>query len=206
MTKNELVVLGLLSEMPMYGYQLYQEIERREMEHWAQVNLASIYNTLHRLQRKKLIEGRGEKPGKMPERLVYHITSKGKERLGELVEMALYENKMPQDSFIVGVFFLQGLSKGRVLDCLSKKKRQFQKIIQQIQKLYADAGRKIPPNWEFIMKRGISHLKLDIKLIDKLINQVGMVRGSSDLRPNIKLIKKLISQGKGLKFMKEKGE
>ena len=59
MTKNELVVLGLLSEKPMYGYQLYQEIERREMEHWAQVNLASIYNTLNRLQKDKLIEGKG---------------------------------------------------------------------------------------------------------------------------------------------------
>ena len=172
MTKNELVVLGLLSEKPMHGYQLYQEIEKREMEHWAQVNLASIYNTLNRLQKEKLIQGKGERPGKMPERRVYHITPKGEKRLGELVEMALNEKKMPHDSFIVGVFFLQGLSKEKILISLLQKKRQLHKVILRIQKLYADERKKMPFNREFLFKRGISHLRLNIKLIDKLIHQV----------------------------------
>jgi DNA-binding PadR family transcriptional regulator len=172
MTKNELVVLGLLSEKPMYGYQLYQEIEKMEMEHWAQVNLASIYNTLNRLQKEKLIEGKGEKPGKMPERKVYHITPKGEKRLGELVEMALNEKKMPEDSFSVGVAFLQGLARERILECLSQKKSKLRKVILRIQKLYGDEGKEIPFNWKFILERGVSHLKLDIKLIDKLAEQV----------------------------------
>jgi DNA-binding PadR family transcriptional regulator len=172
MTKNELVVLGLLSEKPMYGYQLHQEIERREMEHWAQVNLASIYNTLNRLQRQKLIEGKGEKPGKMPERRVYHITPRGKERLGELVEMALKEKKMPEDSFIVGVAFLQGLSKEKILECLSQKKKQLHQVIHRIQKMCGNGCKKLPFNWKFILEGGISHLKLEIKYIEKMINHV----------------------------------
>jgi DNA-binding PadR family transcriptional regulator len=173
MTKNELVVLGLLSEKPMYGYQLHQEIERREMEHWAQVHLASIYNTLNRLQKEKLIEGKGERPGKMPERKVYHITPKGKKRLGELVEIALNEQKMPQDDFIVGVAFLQGLSKEKILDSLSKKKEQLGKVIKRIQKLYRDECGRMPFNWKFIVEKGIFHLKVDIKHLDELI---GLVR------------------------------
>jgi DNA-binding PadR family transcriptional regulator len=172
MTKNELVVLGLLSEKPMYGYQLHQEIERTEMEHWAQVNLASMYNTLNRLQKEKLIEGKEEKPGKMPERKVYHITPKGEKRLGELVEMALNEKKMPEDSFMVGVAFLQGLAREKVLSSLAQKKRQLHKVIKKIQGLCGNNCEEIPFNLEFILERGISHLKLDIKLIDKLANQV----------------------------------
>lgn len=172
MTRNELVVLGLLSEKPMYGYQLYQEIERREMEHWAQVNLASIYNTLNRLQKDKLILGKGERPGKMPERKVYHITSSGKKKLGELVEMALNEHKMPEDSFIVGVAFLQGLDRKKILDSLSHKKKKLYKVILTIQKLCGKECKKMPFNWKFILERGVSHLKLDIKLIDKLASQV----------------------------------
>jgi len=172
MTKNELVVLGLLGEKPMYGYQLYQEVERREMEHWAQVNLASIYNTLNHLQKDKLIQGKGERPGKMPERKVYHITPKGEKRLGELVEKALTEKKMPEDSFIVGVAFMKGLSKEKILDCLSQKKRQLQNVIHWIQKFCGDKCRKVPYNWEFIFKGGIAHLKLEIRLIEKMMNQV----------------------------------
>jgi DNA-binding PadR family transcriptional regulator len=172
MTKNELVVLGLLSEKPMYGYQLYQEIERREMEHWAQVHLASIYNTLNRLQKKKLIEGKEERPGKMPERKVYHITPNGKKRLGELVEIALNEQKMPQDDFIVGVAFLQGLSKVKILNSLSKKKEQLRKVINKIQKLYKAECVKMPFNWKFIVEKGVFHLKLQIKHLNELIGLV----------------------------------
>jgi len=172
MTKNELVVLGLLGEKPMYGYQLYQEIERREMEHWAQVNLASIYNTLNHLQKDKLIQGKGERPGKMPERKVYHITSKGRKRLEDLVQMALNEQKMPQDSFVVGVAFLQGLSKEKILDSLSKKKVQLRKVIEKIEKIYQEGCCKMPFNWKFILEKGIFHLRVDIKHLDELIRLV----------------------------------
>ena len=172
MTKNELVVLGLLGEKPMYGYQLYQEVERREMEHWAQVNLASIYNTLNHLQKDKLIQGKGERPGKMPERKVYHITSKGRKRLEDLVQMALNEQKMPQDSFVVGVAFLQGLSKEKILDSLSKKKVQLRKVIEKIEKIYQEGCCKMPFNWKFILEKGIFHLRVDIKHLDELIRLV----------------------------------
>lgn len=176
MTKNELVVLGLLSEKPMYGYQLHQEIERREMEHWAQVNLASIYNTLNRLQKNKLIEGKGEKPGKMPERRVYHITPKGEKRLGELVEMALNEQKMPEDSFVVGVAFLHALSKDKILDALSKKKEQLRGVIQRIKKICRDRCDKMPFNWKFLLEKGIFHLKMEIKHLDELASLVKKYR------------------------------
>lgn len=172
MTKNELVVLGLLGEKPMYGYQLYQEVEKREMEHWAQVNLASIYNTLNRLQKDKLILGKGERPGKMPERKVYHITSKGKKRLEDLVQMALNEQKMPQDSFVVGVAFLQGLSKEKILDSLSKKKEQLRKVVERIERIYQEGCCKMPYNWKFILEKGIFHLRVSIKNLDELMRLV----------------------------------
>ncbi len=172
MTKNELVVLGLLSEKPMYGYQLYQEIEEREMEHWAQVNLASVYNTLNRLQKDKLIQGRGEKPGRMPERRVYHLTSRGEKRLRELVEKALNESRMPQDSSIVGVAFLHVLPKRKILDALSRKREKLGKIISRIEKIYDEKHKIIPFNWKFLIEEGISHLETHIKMIDKLIDLV----------------------------------
>jgi DNA-binding PadR family transcriptional regulator len=172
MTKNELVVLGLLREKPMYGYQIYQEVERREMEYWAQVNLASIYNTLNRLQKDKLIQGKGEKPGKMPERKVYHITSKGRKRLEDLVQMALNEQEMPQDSFIVGVAFLQGLPKEKVLDSLSKKKEQLRHVEERIEKIYQDGCCKMSYNWKFILEMGIFHLRASIKNLDELMRLV----------------------------------
>ncbi|MDH4223404.1 MAG: PadR family transcriptional regulator [candidate division Zixibacteria bacterium] len=172
MAKNELVVLGLLSEKPMYGYQLYQEIEKREMEHWAQVNLASIYNTLNRLQKDKLIQGKGEKPGRMPERKVYHLTPRGGKKLEELVEKALNESRMPQDSSMVGVAFLHVLSRDKILVSLLKKREKLVKIIRRIEKIYEEEHKNITFNWKFLIEEGISHLETHIKMIEKLINLV----------------------------------
>ena len=124
MSKNELVVLGLLNEMPMHGYQLYHEIEKRNMESWAQVNLASVYNTLDRLRRAKMVEAKKEKPGKMPEREVFHITRKGRQKLSSLVEEAITDDRMPENNFCVGVAFLFGLSKKKALECLETKKKR----------------------------------------------------------------------------------
>ncbi len=176
MTKNELVVLGLLDQKPMHGYQLYHEIERTRMEHWAQVNLASIYNTLNRLEQRRMIEPKREKPGRMPERNVYHITKKGKEKLASLVEQTLKASQIPQSNFVVGVAFIKGLSKRKALDCLKYKEEIFQKTLKHLLKADKDEGEDMPFHWNFILHSGIDHMRLEIKRIDGLIKQIQRMR------------------------------
>ncbi|MGB8656975.1 MAG: PadR family transcriptional regulator [Candidatus Zixiibacteriota bacterium] len=182
MTKNELVVLGLLSEQPMHGYQLYHQIEKSNMETWAQANLASIYNTLERLRRVGMVQAKKEKPGKMPEREVYHITSKGKKRLSNLVEEAITDQRMPENSFCVAVAFLFGLPKKRALECLEEKKKNLKKVREHLESLRKDFHRQLPLNWRFLLRYGIDHLRLDIKKIEDLKGKISKLKGrSSDL-------------------------
>jgi DNA-binding PadR family transcriptional regulator len=157
-TKNELVVLGLLNEMPMHGYQLYHEIDKRNMEAWAQVNLASVYNTLERLRRARMVEAKKEKPGRMPEREVFHITRQGKRKLASLVEEAVTDDRMPENNFCVGVAFLLGLSKKKALECLEESQD------------------KLPLNWRFLLGYGIDHVRMDVKKIEVLKRKISKLR------------------------------
>jgi DNA-binding PadR family transcriptional regulator len=172
MSKNELVVLGLLNEMPMHGYQLYHEIEKRNMEAWAQVNLASVYNTLDRLRRGTMVEAKKEKPGRMPEREVFQITPKGKQELSHQVEEALTDGRMPENNFCVGMAFLPGLSKKRTTECLEIKIKQMKKVEQHLKGLLKDSGSRMPFNWKFLLRYGIDHLRLDIKKIEELRRKI----------------------------------
>ncbi|MCK4428077.1 MAG: helix-turn-helix transcriptional regulator [candidate division Zixibacteria bacterium] len=172
MSKNELVVLGLLNEMPMHGYQLYHEIEKRNMESWAQVNLASVYNTLDRLRRAEMVEAKKEKPGKMPEREVFHITRKGRQKLSSLVEEAITDDRMPENNFCVGVAFLFGLSKKKALECLETKKKRLKKVAKHLESLRKDPDQDLPLNWRFLLGYGIDHLRLDVKRIEDLRRKV----------------------------------
>ena len=50
LTDAELLVLGLVVEMPRHGYQLEQVIEQRAMREWTQIAFSSIHFVLGKLE------------------------------------------------------------------------------------------------------------------------------------------------------------
>jgi len=176
MSKNELVVLGLLNQKPMHGYQLYHEIERTRMEYWAQVNLASIYNTLNRLERQKMIEAKREKPGKMPERNVYRIAKKGKEKLASLLEQTLRDERMHPANLVVGVALIKGLPKKKALDCLKFRSEILRKNLTHLIEADKHESRDMPFPLRFVVQSAIDHLRMGIKGIDGLLKQIQKMR------------------------------
>jgi DNA-binding PadR family transcriptional regulator len=82
-SKVDVVVLGLLSEGPRYGYDLLEQARDRGMGSWAEVGRASVYQALHRLATRGLIAGRDQAGTEGPDRRVYRITRAGRTRLRE---------------------------------------------------------------------------------------------------------------------------
>ena len=176
MSKNELVVLGLLNQKPMHGYQLHHEIEKTGMELWAEVNLSSIYNTLNRLEEKEMVEAKREKPGKMPERCVYHITKKGKEELASLLEQTLQDKRIRPANLMLGIVFIKGLPKIKALECLKFKIEIMQNLLQGLLKAEKHGGEDMPFPWTFFMQGTIDHLRAGIKRIEGLMKHIQRMR------------------------------
>lgn len=80
-SKVEVVVLGLLAEEPLYGYDLLERFRARSMGFWVEVGKASVYQVLRRLERDGLISGRAQEGPEGPDRRVYRITKAGRDRL-----------------------------------------------------------------------------------------------------------------------------
>lgn len=80
-SKVEVVVLGLLAEEPMYGYDLLERFRARSMGFWVEVGKASVYQALRRLEEHGLASGRPLEGGPGPDRRVYRITAAGRARL-----------------------------------------------------------------------------------------------------------------------------
>ena len=76
-SRVEVVVLGLVAEQPLYGYQLLERFGDRGMGHWADVGRASVYQALHRLEREGFVAGRTQGRDEGPARRVYRITRSG---------------------------------------------------------------------------------------------------------------------------------
>lgn len=73
----ELLILTLLQDQDMYGYQLSQELAARSRGLYS-LQESSMYPTLYRLVEKKLISDRQEKVGKRRIRVYYHLEEAGK--------------------------------------------------------------------------------------------------------------------------------
>jgi DNA-binding PadR family transcriptional regulator len=80
-SKVEVVVLGLLAEEPLYGYDLLERFRTRSMGFWVEIGKASVYQALRRLERDGLISGRSQDGPEGPDRRVYRISKAGRDRL-----------------------------------------------------------------------------------------------------------------------------
>jgi DNA-binding PadR family transcriptional regulator len=87
LTTPDLVLLSLLAERPMHGYQANLELERRQVRDWAGVSRPQVYYSLEKLARTGLIRsGADDSPAAGPDRCVYKTTAKGRAALAAALE------------------------------------------------------------------------------------------------------------------------
>ena len=79
----ELLILTILQDEDMYGYQLSQALAERSNGLYT-LQESSMYPTLYRLVEKNLISDRQEKVGKRRIRVYYHLEELGKKYLEDL--------------------------------------------------------------------------------------------------------------------------
>ncbi|MGD9093527.1 MAG: PadR family transcriptional regulator [Anaerolineales bacterium] len=80
----EMILLKLLSQQPMYGYELIAALENRGGEPF-QLKEGTLYPVLYRLEDAGLVEARWETRERGSPRKYYHLTEAGGRELQTLV-------------------------------------------------------------------------------------------------------------------------
>jgi DNA-binding PadR family transcriptional regulator len=82
LTKADLIVLSLLAERPMNGYELIGEYERQEVADWASVSKAQVYYAIQKLEGLALlIPTKQETSSGSRDRIIYEPTKAGLKEL-----------------------------------------------------------------------------------------------------------------------------
>ena len=79
----EMLILTLLNDQTMYGYQISQEISARS-GNIINIPEGSLYPTLYKLLEESFVVDERRLVGKRMSRIYYSITEKGRERLQDL--------------------------------------------------------------------------------------------------------------------------
>jgi len=76
------LLLCLLEQQPMYGYQIVKELEARSQGYF-RFKEGTLYPALHRLEKSGLIAGNWQMLSNGRQRRYYHITDKGLAKLAQ---------------------------------------------------------------------------------------------------------------------------
>lgn len=101
LTTPDLVLLSLLAERPMHGYQANAELERREVRDWAGISRPQVYYSLDKLARLGLIRAsETEEPVAGPERRVFATSARGRSELADALERAEWATQRERPPFL----------------------------------------------------------------------------------------------------------
>jgi len=104
LTTPDLVLLSLLDERPMHGYQANAELERREIRDWAAISRPQVYYSLEKLARLGLTRSASDDiPAAGPERTVYRTTEKGRAALAAALEREDWVTQRERPPFLTWI-------------------------------------------------------------------------------------------------------
>jgi len=104
LTTPDLVLLSLLAERPMHGYQANLELERREIRDWAGISRPQVYYSLEKLARAGLVRAsETDEPAAGPERSAYQTTAKGRAALADALEREEWTTQRERPLFLTWI-------------------------------------------------------------------------------------------------------
>ncbi len=169
-----LVILGLLRERPLYGYEIKQIIEEH-MSDWTSIAFGSIYFALDKLAAEKFVEKvEVEQAGKRPSRSVYQITSAGRDEFLRLLREEWRQLERQYFSIDVCLFFLDTLPVEEVKKYLKIRQAALQNALEYLQSHREEqlALPEVPRLATAIFDHSLAHTEAELSWVTDLLQKL----------------------------------
>ncbi len=172
LTTPDLVLLSLLAERSMHGYEANLELERREVRHWAGISRPQVYYSLDKLARLGLIRAAAsDEPQAGPERRVFGTTGKGRTALADALEREHWTMQRDRPPFLTwialswqarpGVFVRQIAQREKFLEAeLAREQAILREILKEVGHRFHEAV--------WMVTLTIQQIKLELRWLRKL--------------------------------------
>jgi DNA-binding PadR family transcriptional regulator len=164
--ERRLLLLGLLQEREMYGYQI-NEIIDTQVGMSLRLTKPTAYRLLHNLSEEGYIKFRDEKDGNRPTRRMYSITTKGKQEFKEKLEQSLSSFSPLENVNAIGLAFLNELPKEVVIGHLESRQSEIEKTLSPIVKNQTQPG-----SFQLINENQILHLSAELEWLKEIIKDL----------------------------------
>jgi DNA-binding PadR family transcriptional regulator len=174
----DLAILGLLHESPMHGYELRKQLAAKLGVIRAAISYGSLYPTLRRLYSAGWITeedaGAAGKEAEVPPlttrrgRVVYKITTEGKERFQELLAQAGPET-YDDTGFGVHFAFFSRTDQDTRLRILEGRRRRIEERREGLRDALARAAERLDAYTLELQRHGLDACEREVRWLEELI-------------------------------------
>jgi DNA-binding PadR family transcriptional regulator len=158
LTDAELLVLGLVAEMPRHGYELEQVIEQRAMREWTQIGFSSIYFALGKLEKLELVSA--ETPAGPKAKKVFRVTPAGRAALAEQSLRALRTVRPNYGSVLLGMALWPALDRDAALVALQQRRAAVDAELERLGEIQV-AQQPLPDYTEALFDYALGQLRAE---------------------------------------------
>jgi len=177
LTNNDLLVLGILLDRPMHGYELSQHVKAEGIPVWFDISTAAIYYSLNKLRREGLVSE--TQSGAHGEKTIYRTTEKGREQFFDKMEDVLASEEPVRFDYDLGILLLNRLPHERALGLLEERMaflRERQATLDQLLECESSSGEALKAA---ILEHAASCTRVESRWLGSIVQHL---RGGSDGR------------------------
>jgi DNA-binding PadR family transcriptional regulator len=119
-TKIDLLLLGLLQDRPMHGYELYQQIQAEGIDAWFTVSMAGVYYSLGKLRDQGLVVESRQRGQRSARKSIYRLTEEGRSAFFAAMEAQAISQENIYLDYDVVIYLLNKLPLQRAISLLEQ--------------------------------------------------------------------------------------
>ena len=176
LTTPDLVLLSLLAERPMHGYQANLELERREVRDWAGISRPQVYYSLEKLADRGFVRTRpSATPAAGPERSVFETTAKGRSALADALERADWATQRERPAFLTWVALSWQARPGVFKQQLQRRQSFLEKELAREQEVLRSVREEVGHGFHeavWMVSLTIEQFRTELRWLRRLAGQV----------------------------------
>jgi len=177
LTTPDLVLLSLLAERPMHGYQANLELERRQVRDWAGISRPQVYYSLEKLAKLGLIRmAESSDPAAGPERSVYTTSARGRAALADSLEREDWAMQRDRPPFLTWLALSWQARPGVFEQQLHRREKFLEKELDRevatLREVRAEVGHRFHEA-VWMLSLAIQQIRAELRWARKLSREMG---------------------------------
>lgn len=172
LTTPDLVILSLLAERPMHGYEANATLENRKIRDWAAVSRPQVYYSLEKLTKLGLIRVTDDGSASAgPERRVFQTTDEGRQRLAAALEAPHWTHSKVHPPFLTWLALSWQARPRAFAQQVKRRRKHLEEKLTEETATLEDVMKEVGHPYHeavWMLKLAVAQIELELKWLDQI--------------------------------------